>query len=328
MTVGLFLTPGAARTAYQAGAVQVLVQEGGIRFDVIGTCSAGAINGGFVATGQIDALIDQWGSWRDRDILGVDPLQLLKGGVFWAPSLMHNRPQRRNIIDRFIGGGRLLDGVRFRTALANLTTGSCDVYEWPGAPIPLADGVDAAVAVPGLAPPKRIGDVEYVDGLTVDGAPLEDALLSTGVERAFVVGVAPRARRPEPPKGPLATALAAAEWNQFTETTRAIADAEQRNARARASESAHTTARVAVDDTVDDPERRTRLLAAVDELFERHRNGRRGHVEIVPILPDRHTKMFFGSFRPERSRQLIEDGRRDARAVLAALGERVTPPPA
>jgi hypothetical protein len=30
--------------------------------------------------------------------------------------------------------------------------------------------------------------------------------------------------------------------------------------------------------------------------------------------------MFFGSFRPERSRALIEDGRRDARAVLARLG--------
>ena len=66
-------------------------------------------------------------------------------------------------------------------------------------------------------------------------------------------------------------------------------------------------------------ERRDRLLAAVDAAFERHSRGRRGPVEIIPILPDHHTKMFFGSFRPERSRQLIEEGRRDARATLARL---------
>jgi len=36
-------------------------------------------------------------------------------------------------------------------------------------------------------------------------------------DRAFVVGVAPQAARPEPPKGPLATALAAGEWNRPTE---------------------------------------------------------------------------------------------------------------
>ena len=54
MKTGLFLTPGAARTAYEAGAVHTLVTEGGIAFDVIGTCSAWAINGSFVATGQVD----------------------------------------------------------------------------------------------------------------------------------------------------------------------------------------------------------------------------------------------------------------------------------
>ena len=60
----------------------------------------------------------------------------------------------------------------------------------------------------------------------------------------------------------------------------------------------------------------------VDAAFERYNRGRRAPVQIIPILPDHHTKMFFGSFRPERSRKLIEDGRRDARAVLARLAER------
>ena len=319
MTTGLFLTPGAARTAYEAGVVHPLVTEGGIHFDVVGTCSAGAINGSFVATGQVAELVEQWSTWRDKDILRIDVAGLLRGAVLWAPSIMNNGPQRRGIIDRFIAGAALAPGVRFRTNLANLTTGRSDVFEWPGSPVPLAEGVDAAVAVPTLVHPKSIDGMQYADGLTIDGCPLEQVLLEAGVERAFVVGVAPRARRPEPPKGPLAVALAAAEWNQFTETTRGLADAAAVNARAERWRDAHRQARDAVTATTDDGGRRNQLLAAVDAAFERHNRGRRPPVEIVAILPDHHTKMFFGSFRPERSRQLIEDGRRDARAVLDRL---------
>jgi predicted acylesterase/phospholipase RssA len=316
---GLFLTPGAARTAYEAGALHTLVTEGGIDFDVIGTCSAGAINGSFVATGQVDELVEQWSSWRDRDILGVDFAGLLRGAVLWAPSLMHNRPQRRGIIDRFIADKPIGEGVRFRTNLANLTTGRSDVFEWPGSHVPLAEGVDAAVAVPALVRPKVIDGSQYADGLTIDGCPLEDVLLCTGVDRAFVVGVAPQAARPEAPKGPLAVALAAAEWNQYSETTRALADAARTNERATRWRDAHAGARQQVLASTQGGERRDGLLAAVDAAFERHNRGRRGPVEIIPILPDHHTKMFFGSFRPQRSRELIEQGRRDARAALARL---------
>jgi predicted acylesterase/phospholipase RssA len=316
---GLFLTPGAARTAYEAGAVHTLIVEGGIHFDVIATCSAGAVNGSFVATGQVDALVEQWSTWRDRDILRLDLAGLLRGAVLWAPSLMRNTPQRHGIIDRFIARAPIRDGVRFRTNLANLTTGRSDVYEWPGSDVPLAEGVDAAVAVPALVRPKVIDGMQYADGLTIDGCPLEELLLSTGMDRAFVVGVAPRARRNDVPKGPLAVALAAAEWNQYTETTRALADAARTNARAERWRDAHTRAREVVVTSTPEGDRRDTLLAAVDAAFDHHNRGRRGPVEIVPILPDHHTTMFFGSFRPERSRQLIEDGRRDARAVLARL---------
>jgi hypothetical protein len=118
----------------------------------------------------------------------------------------------------------------------------------------------------------------------------------------------------------LAVALAAAEWNQFTETTRGLAAAAATNARAERWQAAHDRARDAVLGSVAEGDRRDALLASVDAAFERHNRGRRGVVEIVPILPDHHTRMFFGAFRPERSEQLIEDGRRDARATLARLG--------
>jgi predicted acylesterase/phospholipase RssA len=317
--LGLFLTPGAARTAYQVGAVQALVEDAGLRFDVIAASSVGALNGAFTATGQVHRLATLWSGWRNRDIFRTDLAALAKGGVFWSPNLMHNHPQRREVIDRYLSEANLTPGVRFRINLANLTTGVDDVFEWPGSAVDLADGVDASVAVPAAIRPHDLEGMQYADGLTVDGFPLERLLLTTGVERAFVVGVAPRSPRPDLPRGPLATLLAAAEWNQHTEVTRGLARSVEINSRAHRWEAARRRALEAVDAATGDPEARSRARGQVEDAFERHRHGRRPPVEIVPILPQSHTKMFFTTYRPERSRLLLAQGRRDALAVLERL---------
>jgi hypothetical protein len=67
--VGVFLTPAAARAAYQVGVLQVLVDEAGIGFDIIAASSVGALNGAFVATGQVDRMVEEWSRWRARDVL-------------------------------------------------------------------------------------------------------------------------------------------------------------------------------------------------------------------------------------------------------------------
>jgi predicted acylesterase/phospholipase RssA len=322
MKTGLFLTPGAARTAYQVGAVDTLVHEGGIDFDVVAATSVGALNGAFVATGQSAQLVELWSSWKDKDIFSVDLRTILRGGLLWAPNLMHNHPQRHNVIDRYLAGVSLPAGRRFRINLANLTFARSEIFEWPGAAQSLPDGVDASVAVPGAIRPKKIAGSQYADGLTIDGCPLEPILLTTGVDRAFVVGVTPQARRPDAPNTAFATFLAAAEWNQYTETTRGLAESRAINELAERWEAAHDRVRDAIVRSETDAERRDQLLAEVDAVFERHRSGRRHPVEIVAILPDHHTKMFFTSYRPERSRRLIEEGRQDARAALAMLADR------
>lgn len=318
MRLGLFLTPGAARTAYQVGAVRTLVDEGGLHFDVIAASSVGALNAAFTATGQVDRLADLWAGWRDRDIFGIDGRAIARGAVWWAANLMHNRPQRTKVIDRYLSDASLPSGVRLRINLANLTHGGYDVVEWPGTALALADGVDASVAVPAAIRPHEIDGVQYADGLTVDGFPLEHLLLETGIDRAFVVGVSPRGRRPGDPSGPLASLIAAAEWNQYTEVTRGVAESERVNERARRWERAQERAR-AVAARVHDRDDRIRVAAAIDECFERNRHGRRLPVEVVAILPDEHTPMFFTSYRPERSRRLLEQGRRDARRIIASL---------
>lgn len=319
MRLGVFLTPGAARAAYQVGAVQALIREGGLHFDIVAASSVGSLNGAFAATGQVDRLAELWAGWRTRDIAGVDWGALVRGGVWWAPNLMHNRPQKERAIDPYVDEAKLLPGVRFRFNLADLTDGEAEIFEWPGGPIPLAEGVNASVAVPGAIRPAEALGRQWADGLTIDGFPIEALALATGIDRLFVLGVAPRTPERRRARTIYGVLLRALEINQFSETQLGLERAEAVNAEIRRWRDALDAVREALG-AVAEPELRAELLAEAERI---HRTAEfpygRGPVEIVPILPERPIRMFFTSYSPARSRALLEAGRRDAMRVLAAL---------
>jgi predicted acylesterase/phospholipase RssA len=319
MRLGVFLPPGAARAAYQVGAVQALVREGGLHFDVVAASSVGSLNGAFVATGQVDRLAELWAGWRTRHILGVDWRALARGLVWWAPNLMHNRPQKERVIDPYLGEAGLLPSVRFRFNLADLTEGECEIFEWPGAPIALAEGVNASVAVPGAIRPVEALGRQWADGLTIDGFPVEALALATGIERLFVLGVAPRTpdrRRAHTAYGVLLRAL---EINQYSETQLGLERAEAVNGEIRRWR-ADVGAALEALERLPDAALREDLVGNAERIArEAGFPYERGPVEIVPVLPERPTRMFFTSYSPRRSRALLEAGRRDALGVLAAL---------
>src|SRR5437588_5628119 len=162
MKLGLYLTPFAALTAYEVGAVQALVKEGGLFFDVIAGCSAGSLNGAFTAMGQVDQLDKLWSSWHTSDVLGIDWVALLRGAVFWAPSLLQEQPLL-HVVDQYIDAKRLLPGVKFRINVANLTKGNQEILEWPGESLALEDGMKASVSVPVAAPPYEFQGMQWAD---------------------------------------------------------------------------------------------------------------------------------------------------------------------
>jgi predicted acylesterase/phospholipase RssA len=319
MRLGVFLTPGAARAAYQVGAVQALVREGGLQFDVVIASSVGALNGAFVATGQVDRLAELWAGWRTGDITGPDWGALLRGAVLWAPNLLHNRPQKERAIDPYVHESKLLPGVRMRFNLADLSGGEQQIFEWPGGPFPLADGVNASVAVPAAIRPVEQLDRQWADGLTIDGFPLEALLEGAGIDRLFVLGVAPRMpdrRRVRTIQGALLRAL---EINQFSETQLGLERAQAVNDEIARWREDLAGVRAALDG-VSDASLRSELLAEVERI---QRSAEfpyeRGPVELVAILPERSTRMFFTDYSPARSRALLEAGRRDALLALEAL---------
>lgn len=319
MKLGLFLTPGAAMSAYEVGAVRALVNEGGLHFDVIAGSSAGSLNGAFVAMGEIEQLARLWSSWHTSDVLGVDWVALLRGAVFWAPDLMQEKPLMR-VIEQHIDGKRLQPGICFRFNLANLTTADQEFFEWPGTSLMLADGVKASVSVPAVIQPYEMQGMQWGDGLTVDGFPLEQLVLETGVERVFVVGVAPRMSDGSLYTNVYQIMMRAMKLNQFSETFVGIERAEETNALIQSWEADRNAVEQAVVTLIADPDLRSELLAEIEHTYaEAAFPYTRSIVQIVPILPEQEINMFFGDYQPERSRRLLEQGYQDALRVLQEL---------
>ena len=91
-TIGLVLTGGGARGAYQVGAVKALYQlakEKGMSqpFHIISGVSAGSINAAFLAShademeAAIQRLAEVWGTLRTHNVIKVDPLTLGKTSI-------------------------------------------------------------------------------------------------------------------------------------------------------------------------------------------------------------------------------------------------------
>lgn len=320
MKTGVFLTPGAARTAYQVGALHALVHEGEMHFDVIASCSVGAVNGAYAAMGETDRLVELWSQWTNSDVMELDPLNLLKHGVFWAPSLASNEPQHENAIDPYVDERKLQPNVRFRINLANLTTGENTIVEYPGDPMPMRKAVKASIAVPVAFRPVAFEGHQYVDGLAIDGCALEQLLLEADVQRAFVLGVSPRTEIRFAPHSAYQTALRAFKWNQYSEPLRAIAHAEQVNKSIRDWQTHQTDLRDVIAEAVpDDEDLRSDLEEAAEEAYAGAGFPYEEKlIEIIPILPKHEIEMDGGEFDhdPDRTRALIDQGRRDALAVL------------
>ena len=120
--VGLVMTGGGARGAYQAGVLKRIgelkrVQTDGNPFPIIGGASAGAINGTALATGCDDfamatrVLADVWANLRPSDIFRCDVLSQAHNSLTWILDLSFGA---------VLGGGNaksLLDASPLRTFL-------------------------------------------------------------------------------------------------------------------------------------------------------------------------------------------------------------------
>lgn len=320
MKIGLFLPAPVSLSPYITGAVQALMNDGGLTFDVIASCSGAALPAGYAAMNAIDELADIWERLENKDWAEVNWRDTLKGALLWSPSLMDNRPVHRTAIDGHIVEKRLRPGVRWRLNAVRLTTGQEAVWDYPGETLPLETAVHLAMAVPVLFPALDHDGTPWVDAATLNGSPLEELILSTGVERVFFVGHAPQAPLTDVAGNALKILMTALEWNQFSETPGSIEHANDVSDFVRAWRADRAAVDQSLGELIEDAALRAELLAEVDRIYQSAAFPiERAPVEIIPILPQERLDGLFGDFQTTRSRQLLELGRLDTRRVLKQL---------
>lgn len=159
--IGLALGGGAARGWAHIGAIRVL-EEAGIRPDVVTGTSIGAVIGAAAIAGKLDPLEDFARSLTRRNVMGlIDP-------VFGSGGLIGGR-RLVKLLKRDLGDVRIEDLDRaFLCVSTELGTGH-EIWLRSGALVP---ALRASFALPGVFQPVQIGGRWLVDGALVNPVPV------------------------------------------------------------------------------------------------------------------------------------------------------------
>jgi predicted acylesterase/phospholipase RssA len=173
----LILAGGGLKVAYQAGVLQVWLDEAGIAFDHADGASGGVFNLAMYCQGLTGREIAN--NWRNFPVLSsisINWRQLLR--LFWAESLLTYDGFKAAVLQRQwkLDWRKIASGARCATFNAyNFTEHRLVVRTEREVD---EDFLIAGVSLPGWFPPVRIGQSQYVDAVYVT-----DANLMTAIER-------------------------------------------------------------------------------------------------------------------------------------------------
>lgn len=180
--VALVLSGGSARGFAHAGVLQVL-EENGLRPDIIVGSSAGALFGALHAAGVPAAELPARLAGIDAALQG-DPLWPRLGALPGALGLVSGERLRRFLEERLPVRDLERFPVRFAAVATDLDLGVAVAFDHGDA----ARAIGASMAVPVLYEPVRIGDCRFVDGQVASPVPV-DAARRLGARRVIAVDV-------------------------------------------------------------------------------------------------------------------------------------------
>ncbi|CAN5701265.1 MAG: patatin-like phospholipase family protein [Actinomycetota bacterium] len=226
MKLGLVLSGGGSRGAFEAGVIAAM-EQAGLRPAVVSGTSAGALNAAGMAAGLgADSLATWWGSIADAQVYRMrrDIWRLLRPAGLLGPGNVAARllrsvgwtwlwdiePLRRTVIEA-LGGQRVPSRDDLVLAVSAVEVTSGELVRFVSARPPPerrsdryravdidVDHLLASAAVPLLFKPARVGGVLHWDGGIVANTPIAPAL-AFEPDAVIVVMTARRDRkRPEP----------------------------------------------------------------------------------------------------------------------------------
>ena len=178
------LAGGGLKVAYQAGVLQVWLDEYGIDFDHADAVSAATFNLAMWCQGMSGRQIaDNWRNFRPLAGLSVDVGELAT--LPFAGSILSFNRFRRNVLPQW--------GLDWDTIRATEREASFNVYDVTdqelrviGADAMTEDYLAAAAALPMWFPPILIDGHVYVDAVHATGANLDHAL-ATGADELWII---------------------------------------------------------------------------------------------------------------------------------------------
>lgn len=84
--IGLVLSGGGARAAYQVGVIKAL-KEKEINFQVVAGTSSGALNAALVASDRIEKMIQIWENINPSKVMGINPMSFMNGSLLTTKPL-------------------------------------------------------------------------------------------------------------------------------------------------------------------------------------------------------------------------------------------------
>jgi predicted patatin/cPLA2 family phospholipase len=180
----LMLAGGGVKVAFQAGALQVWLDEAGIEFDHADAVSAACFNLAMWAQGLSGTQIaDNWRRFKPLSAVDVNWLQLLR--LTRAESLLELTAFRRKIFPAW--------GLDFGAIRASRRQATFNVYNFSRQELRAVtaaelteDHLVAAAALPVWFPPVRIDGDTYIDGVFNTASNLEEAI-RRGADELWVI---------------------------------------------------------------------------------------------------------------------------------------------
>jgi NTE family protein len=176
------LSGGGSRGAFEVGALDYLIRDRHLEFDVIAGVSTGSLNAVMLAQGagaagllaQLDALKGVWFNIRSHRDIYTKPFLGEILAFVWRQSIYNPRPIREKI-RRQVSPERLrASGRQLRIGAVALETGAYRQVTQDDAAI--REWTLASSSMPLMLPPVPIGSEHAVDGGVRNVTPLADAL--------------------------------------------------------------------------------------------------------------------------------------------------------
>lgn len=180
----LILAGGGYKVAFQAGVLQVWLDEAGLEFDHADGASGGNLNLAMWCQGMSGQTIAD--NWRDtKPISGIGLNWRSWWKLLWADSLLTLDRFRKNLLPRWG-----IDWRRIRASDREATFNLYDFTEHRLLPVPAAemdeDLLMASISIPMWFPPLRRNGHTYLDAVFLSDANLEEAI-DRGADELWVI---------------------------------------------------------------------------------------------------------------------------------------------